>query len=252
MPTDELPPPEPADLTLRQAGPEDAVGVADLYSAARVAAVPQMPPAMHTNAEDRSFMARQIALRDHEVWVAERDGRVVGFALLTPVWLDHLFVHPGHLGAGIGSVLLDLVKSLRPDGFSLWVFESNLGARRFYTRHGLVELERTDGSGNEERAPDVRMAWPGSDPVRFFRRLIDEVDDQLGDLLARRAALTRAVQAHKADGDRDPEREREIARALARRAPALGEERLARIVHTIITESLDAARDPAGDLPGHA
>ena len=30
---------------------------------------------------------------------------------------------------------------------------------------------------------------------------------------------------------------------MARRAPALGEERLTRIVHAIITESLDAARE---------
>ena len=158
---------EGVDLTLRRADPGDAEEIADLNTAARVAAVPQMPPALHTNAEDRGWMARQLALPDHEAWVAERDGRVVGYALITPVWLDHLFVHPEHLATGIGSVLLDLVKSLRPDGFSLWVFESNTGARRFYARHGLVELERTDGSGNEEKAPDIRMEWRGpggSDP----------------------------------------------------------------------------------------
>lgn len=231
------------ELLLRQAGPEDAEAIADLYTAARVAAVPQMPPAPHTNAEDRQWMSGQLATGDHEAWVAEQDGRVVGYALLSPVWLDHLFVDPRHLGTGIGTTLLDLVKSLRPEGFSLWVFETNTGARRFYARHGLVELERTDGSGNEEKAPDVRMAWPGAEPLVFFRGLIDEVDEQLGDLLARRAALTRAVQAHKQDPTRDPEREQEIAAALARRAPALGHERLARIVHAIITESLDAATE---------
>ena len=39
------------------------------------------------------------------------------------------------------------------------MFESNVGARRLYARRGLVEVERTDGAGNEEKAPDVRMAW---------------------------------------------------------------------------------------------
>ncbi len=239
-PTDEV----ATDLTVRQAGPEDAQEIADLYTAARVAAVPQMPPAMHTNAEDRQWMAGQLAKDDHEAWVASLpDGRIVGYALLSPVWLDHLFIAPELRGTGIGTVLLDLVKSLRPDGFSLWVFESNAGARRFYERHGFVELERTDGSGNEEKAPDVRMAWPGGDPVAFFRGQIDEVDGQLGDLLARRAALTRVVQAHKDDTARDPEREQEIAAAMAHRAPALGHDRLSRIVHAIITESLDAAAE---------
>jgi chorismate mutase/ribosomal protein S18 acetylase RimI-like enzyme len=230
-----------ADLTLRQATGADAEAIADLYTAARVAAVPQMPPAMHTNAEDRAWMAGQLAKDDHEAWVAERDGRIVGYALLSPVWLDHLFIDPDLTGGGIGSALLDLVTSLRPGGFSLWVFESNTRARRFYARHGLVELERTDGSGNEEKAPDIRMAWPGTEPLAYYRGLIDEVDEQLGDLLARRAALTRAVQAHKDDTARDSEREQEIAAAMAQRAPALGQERLSRIVHAIITESLDAA-----------
>jgi chorismate mutase/RimJ/RimL family protein N-acetyltransferase len=234
-PTDEL------DLTLRPAEPEDATTLADLYSAARVAAVPMMPPAMHTNAEDRAWFAGQLAAPGRETWVAERGGEAVGYALLHDDWLDHLFIHPDVTAQGIGSTLLDLVKSLRPGGFCLWVFESNEGARRFYRRHGLVDLERTDGSGNEEKAPDVRMAWPGTDPLAFLRGLIDEVDAGLADLLARRAALTAAVQRHKNDPARDLERERRIAEAMAERAPALGPDRLARIVHTIITESLDAA-----------
>src|SRR6478735_11364126 len=223
MPTD--PGVEATDLTIRPAGPDDAVEVADLYTAARVAAVPQMPPAVHTNAEDRDWVAGQLARDDVEVWVAELDGRIAAYALVTPTWLNHLFVHPDHLGAGIGTVLLALVKSLRPDGFALWVFESNEGARRFYRRHGLTELERTDGSGNEERSPDIRMAWPGADPLAFYRRMVEEVDEQLGDLLARRVALTRAELAHRDGADDSSEREREIAESIAARVPELGPER---------------------------
>ena len=92
--------------------------------------------------------------------VAVEDERVVGFALITPTWLHGLYVDPAHQGQGIGSALLELVKSLRRDGFGLWVFESNTPARAFYSRHGLVEVERTDGADNEERAPDIRMVWP--------------------------------------------------------------------------------------------
>ena len=113
-------------------------------------------------------------------------------------------------------------------------------ARAFYARRGLVELERTDGSGNEEKAPDVTDGLARADPVAFFRGLIDEVDDALADLLARRAALTRAVQDTRATRARDPDREREIAERMARAAPELGADRLSRIVHAIITASLDA------------
>jgi hypothetical protein len=40
---------------------------------------------------------------------------------------------------------------------------------RLLRARGLVELERTDGAANEEKAPDVRMAWPGRDPLAFYR-----------------------------------------------------------------------------------
>jgi chorismate mutase len=200
-----------------------------------------MPPGIHTAEEDRGWFAARLRDGGHDVWVAEdADGLLLGYALLTATWLDHLFVEPERQSAGVGGALLDAVKGLRPEGFCLWVFESNVPARTFYARRGLVDLERTDGSGNEEKAPDVRMAWPGRDPVAFFRGLIDEVDDSLADLLARRAALTRVVQDVKGTRERDPGREAEIVERMARAAPELGPDRLSRIVHAIITESLDA------------
>jgi GNAT superfamily N-acetyltransferase/chorismate mutase len=241
MPTDS----SMGDLTVRVAEPEESDAVAALYGRSRAAAA--MPPALHTAEEDRAWFDARLRDDEHEVWVAERDGSLLGYALATSTWLDHLFVDPQVQGAGIGGALLDTLKGVRPDGLCLWVFEINTPARAFYARRGFVELERTDGSGNEEKAPDIRMAWPGQDPVAFFRGLIDEVDDSLGELFARRVALTRAVQGAKADPSRDAVREREIAERLARVAPELGADRLARIVHTIITESLDAAAE--GRMP---
>jgi ribosomal protein S18 acetylase RimI-like enzyme len=145
-------------VTVRLAGVEDALAVADLYTAARVHAVPQMPPALHTNEEDRAYLARKLAEPDVEVWVAEADGEIVGYAQCTPTFLDGLYVAPERKGQGIGSLLLDVVDATHPDGYELWVFESNDGARRLYERRGLVVVERTDGTGNEEKAPDLRMA----------------------------------------------------------------------------------------------
>lgn len=226
-----------AGLLLRPADEGDADVLVAIQGQARRAA--PMPPGVHDDAEVRSWLAQR--LRSDEVWVAELDGVPVGYARMTESWLDDLYVLPAAAGGGVGSALLDLVKGLRPRGFCLWVFETNTPARRFYESRGLVALERTDGSANEERAPDVRMAWPGEDPLAFLRGLIDEVDGQLGDLLARRVALTGAVQAHKSGSGRDARREREIAEAMARRAPGLGPERLGRIMDAIISESLDAA-----------
>jgi chorismate mutase/GNAT superfamily N-acetyltransferase len=233
-------PTEETDLVLRLATVDDAAQVAELYIATRRAAEPAMPPQLHTLESVVAFMTGSVI--EKEVWVAEDDG-IVGFATLSPTWLDALYVGPDHQGFGIGTALLDLAKAQRPDGFALWVFASNAPARGFYHRHGLLELEHTDGSGNEERCPDVRMAWPGSDPITFLRSQIDEVDDDLAVLLARRFALTATVQGFKRQPGRegrDPGREREIAERMAAHAPGLGADRIGQIMRTVIEASLDA------------
>lgn len=153
------------DLTIRPATAEDLPAIADVFIAARGAAVPAMPPSIHPPHEVHAFYAGlDLVEVDREGWVAE-DGRgIVAFAELEGDWLDALYVRPDAHGEGIGSLLLELVKTLRPGGFSLWVFETNAPARAFYARHGLAERERTDGSDNEEKAPDIRMEWPGRAP----------------------------------------------------------------------------------------
>ena len=253
-------PTEAADLELRPATGADVETLADLFWAAREAAYPAMPRSVHTREECTHWFREVLGLEprttampvDRAAWVAARHGEVVGYVVVDPGWLDSLYVRPDLTGQGIGAVLLDLVKGLLPDGFGLWVFESNVRAQAFYARHGLVVVRRTDGSDNEERSPDLHMAWFGADPVAGVRRRIDDVDDRLAALLAERAALTAAAQRLKdvpGEAGRDLDREAEIVDRMARRGPAvgdrLGRDRLARIMHVVISESLDAAeKDP--------
>lgn len=239
---------------VRLAEAHELPAVADLFLAVRAAALGAMPPVPE---QAVPLVRRDVAgwdLTSREVWVAaetDDDGtdRLVGFAAVLDDWLEALYVDPAAQRGGLGTMLLDVVKARRPDGFCLWVFEANRPARAFYAHHGLLELERTDGAANSEREPDVRMVWPGADPVATLRRLVDDVDHELGDLLARRAALSRVIQGHKSDVGRDPSREAEVARRVASRVPELGEERVARIMGAVITESLDAARSPGPGDP---
>lgn len=233
------------DLTLRPAGPGDAETLAELFIAARQAAYPAMPHSVHSADEIHAWFVRLLD-GGRETWLAERAGEVVGYLVLDPEWLDSLYVRSDLTGGGVGTVLLDLAKSLRPDGFGLWVFESNEAAQRFYRRHGLVELRRTDGSGNEEHEPDIEMAWLGADPVSTLRRWIDAVDDDLAELLDRRALLSARIQSVKdvpGEAGRDLDREAQIAARMAARAPHLGEDRIRQIMHEVITQGLDAAAD---------
>ena len=228
-----------SDLVVRPAVADDLDEVLALFVATRRAAVPAMPPMVGDGSGFRRVLEANVAKGD--LWVAEED-RIVGFAVLAGPWLHSLYVGPDHQGSGIGSVLLDLAKAQRPQGFGLWVFEANTQARAFYRRHGLIELEHTDGSGNMEKTPDLRMAWPGEDPTTYLRSEIDAVDDDLAVLLARRFALTAAVQGYKqprGHEGRDAEREREIADRMSGHAPGIGPAAFQRIMHTVIETSLD-------------
>lgn len=148
------------DLVIRPGEPADLPAVAEVFLAARLAAIPHMSAPGHTREEIVAFWTGiDLTSGERELWVAEDVSGVVGFAEVKGEWLDDLYVHPGAQGRGVGSALLEVVKAVRPGGFGLWVFASNLPARAFYAAHGCVEHETTDGSANEERAPDVRLSW---------------------------------------------------------------------------------------------
>jgi ribosomal protein S18 acetylase RimI-like enzyme len=143
---------------MRRATAADAAAVADVWLRSRHAAYPAIPRSPHSDDEGRDFVAR-VLIPDRETWVAVNvDDEVVGVLVLNDGWIDQLYVAPEFTGKGIGTQLLDLAKS-RYDELQLWTFETNVGAQRFYERHGFA-VERTDGSGNEERAPDIRYKWP--------------------------------------------------------------------------------------------
>jgi len=102
----------------------------------------------------------QVVIPSLECWLAESSScALVGMLVLEADWIKQLYVEPDLTRAGIGTQLIAVAKRERPDGLRLWAFVSNRGAQRFYLRHGFGEVERTDGSDNEEGAPAIRYAW---------------------------------------------------------------------------------------------
>ncbi len=118
-------------------------------------------PMAHTDAQVRTWI-RDVVIPARETWAAvTADGSIVGMMVLDGPELDQLYIAPGWTGRGIGGRLVELAQGLRPGGLSLFTFQVNHGACRFYERHGFVLVDETDGARNEERQPDVRYTWPG-------------------------------------------------------------------------------------------
>ena len=76
-------------------------------------------------------------------------------------WIDHLYLDPSWVGRGLGESFVDLARQRPPRGLQVWTFDANVAAQRFYERHGFQPVERPSGTGNAERAPDVRFDWNG-------------------------------------------------------------------------------------------
>jgi GNAT superfamily N-acetyltransferase len=144
-------------VEIRPAEPDDAGSIADVYLAS-FAATYVFAPA-HSDHQVRRWIA-EVLLPSEEVWVATtRSEAVVAMMALSQDMVDQLYIAPGWTGRGIGGRLIALAKSRRPAGLDLYTFQVNSNARRFYERHGFVEVARGDGSGNEEGQPDIRYAW---------------------------------------------------------------------------------------------
>lgn len=133
---------------------EEAAQVAAVFRRSRSQAMPWLP-VLHTPDEDLAFFTAELGGPD--AWVADVGGAIAGFVVARGGWVDHLYVDPGRQGRGIGASLLNQALLAEPAVVDLWVFERNTAARVFYAHRGFVEVERTDGTGNEERMPDVRM-----------------------------------------------------------------------------------------------
>ena len=151
-------------MQLRPAREDEMDALAQLLRRARngMTYVPPVP------AEAVGLIAADLAERHDEIWLAEEDGRPLGFLAIRRSrqngWevLEKLYVEPEAQNRGVGAALLDKAKKLRPGGFVLWVFQKNTGARRFYERHGFVLAKLTDGADNMEREPDALYRWEAS------------------------------------------------------------------------------------------
>jgi putative acetyltransferase len=112
---------------------------------------------LHTPDEDRAYF-RSAVFDECEVWGTFDGPALTGFIAFRAGWIDQLYVLPAYQGRGIGGSLLEVAQA-RHSELSLWTFQKNEIARRFYEQRGFAAAELTDGARNEEREPDIRYVW---------------------------------------------------------------------------------------------
>lgn len=151
-------------MIVRRFRDEDLEAVVAVWHASRRKAHWNVP--IHrtfTIDDDRAFMVGKMLPRN-EVWVTERDERIVGFMAMEPGWVNQLYVAVGAQRAGVGTALIEHAKSLADD-IRLHTFQNNAPARAFYARHGFEEVA-FGVSDPPESEPDVLLRWRGAPAAR--------------------------------------------------------------------------------------
>ncbi len=143
-------------LGLRRLTLADMAAAAAVHRASFDHALPALA-GLHTPEEYRAFYRTQV-FTTCQVWGAEKQSKLVGIIAFREGWIDQLYVLPDAQGRGIGGELLEIAQEAFPV-LSLWTFQRNARARRFYELNGFAASRETDGSGNEEKEPDVLYRW---------------------------------------------------------------------------------------------
>ena len=142
---------------IRKATLDDADEIAEVYIGSRRTHV-SFAPLAHNEAGIRDWI-RNILIPKGNTVVSEEDGVLTGMMATSEdeggSWIDQLYVRSDLTGQGIGEKLLRkaLAELKRP--IRLHTFQKNDGAKRFYESKGFRPIEFTDGSGNQEKCPDV-------------------------------------------------------------------------------------------------
>lgn len=144
-----------AEVTVRIASVEDAAPIAQVHIASWREAYTGVIADDYLatlDVDERADWWREHLADDSgqmQVWVAEGDGAVVGFASLAPsrdedaerdtLEIPAIYLEPSAWGLGVARELMRTVVAAVPENTSvtLWVLDANERARHFYRRNGF-------------------------------------------------------------------------------------------------------------------
>jgi putative acetyltransferase len=146
-----------SEVSIEPGSQSDAQEIARVLRRSFSTALPFLPT-LHTPDEELHYISEEI-LPKNDVYVARNETReIVGYIAFSDELINHLYLLPEYVHKGIGTRLLNIAKS-RKSKLRLWTFQRNDIAKWFYTKHGFTIVQETDGSGNEEKEPDVLFEW---------------------------------------------------------------------------------------------
>jgi RimJ/RimL family protein N-acetyltransferase len=111
--------------------------------------------------EDQVFFLNHILKMDNKIYIGIHNNKVVGMIAFNENEINQLYIHIDYQEKGLGGKLLELAKAYSKGRLTLYTFEVNHKAQRFYENSGFRIIGR--GYENEENLDDIKYEWVDSD-----------------------------------------------------------------------------------------
>lgn len=146
------------NLQIRKYDADDFDSVTRLWRRSREVSLPEFQRTKGYSFEMDCDYFREHILPQHDIWVAEADGRSAAFLAMKNDFIDQLYVDPDFWHMGIGAALLAHARTLSPARLWLFTLQINVNARAFYEKNGF-KITRLGVSPPPESEPDVTYVW---------------------------------------------------------------------------------------------
>ncbi|WP_175987201.1 N-acetyltransferase [Bacillus sp. Marseille-Q1617] len=107
--------------------------------------------------ESHVYFLNHILPAEFQIEIVLVDEKVVGLVAYNESEVSQLYIHKDYQGMGIGKRLLEKAKVQSSGRLTLYTFEVNIKAQRFYEKNGFTIIGR--GHENEENLPDILYEW---------------------------------------------------------------------------------------------
>lgn len=151
-------PPKDAGLRLRPAAPADHGALVALWRRSVEAAYDFLAP---DALEEIEAQVRRELAATPELWLAEKDARIVGFLGCDGCHVGMLFVAPDWFRRGVGSLLLAHARG-RHGPLSLEVNEGSPAGLAFYRSQGFVVTGRSPADSQGRPYPLLHLRQAGA------------------------------------------------------------------------------------------
>ena len=112
--------------------------------------------------ENHVDFLKNILIKDNNIYIAidTINDEVVGILACNENEINQLYIHINYQGKGIGKKFIEIAKSNSKGRLTLYTFEVNKKAQKFYESNQFKIISR--GSINEENLDDIKYEWVDS------------------------------------------------------------------------------------------